>query len=167
MPLFYANISNGLMLLTTVLFLFFVFFHFFFSNRFKSFSYLYDEDQFIASLKNDIVVVKSLPDDLKAARKRNEFKTFRPKNSASPNYYIKEVLPTLKKAKVVGLILADGGCLQVAGASLLPLLPIYTLTITKSSFLRKHTYSINRSPHSIKELMQNQLPRTAINLIEL
>lgn len=82
------------------------------SNHFKSFSYLYDEDQFIASLKNDIVVVKSLPDNLKAARKRNEFKTFRPKNSASPNYYIKEVLPTLKKAKVVGLILADGGCLQ-------------------------------------------------------
>jgi hypothetical protein len=143
MPLFYANRSNGLMLLTNVLFFFF--FHFFLSNRFKSFSYLYDEDQFIASLKNDIVVVKSLPDNLKAARKRNEFKTFRPKNSASPNYYIKEVLPTLKKAKVVGLILADGGCLQVAGASLLP---IYTLTITKSSFLRKHTYSINRSPHS-------------------
>lgn len=140
MPLFYANISNGLMLLTTVLF----FFHFFLSNRFKSFSYLYDEDQFIASLKNDIVVVKSLPDNLKAARKRNEFKTFRPKNSASPNYYIKEVLPTLKKAKVVGLILADGGCLQVAGASLL-----LTLTITKSSFLRTHTYSNNRSPHSI------------------
>lgn len=88
--------------------------------------------------------MKSLPDNLKAARKRNEFKTFRPKNSASPNYYIKEVLPTLKKAKVVGLILADGGCLQVAGASLL-----LTLTITKSSFLRKHTYSNNRSPHSI------------------
>ncbi|XP_062003088.1 protein EMBRYO SAC DEVELOPMENT ARREST 30 [Rosa rugosa] len=82
------------------------------STRFKSFSYLYDEEQFIASLKNDIIVVKSLPDNLKAARKRNEFKTFRPKNSASPNYYIKEVLPTLKKSKVVGLILADGGCLQ-------------------------------------------------------
>ncbi|XP_050370407.1 protein EMBRYO SAC DEVELOPMENT ARREST 30 [Argentina anserina] len=82
------------------------------SNRFKSFSYLYDEEQFIASLKNDIIVVKSLPDSLKAARKRNEFKTFKPKNSASPEYYIKEVLPMLKKAKVVGLILADGGCLQ-------------------------------------------------------
>ncbi|PRQ45908.1 putative GDP-fucose protein O-fucosyltransferase [Rosa chinensis] len=82
------------------------------STRFKSFSYLYDEEQFIASLKNDIIVVKSLPDNLKAARKRNEFKTFRPKNSASPSYYIKEVLPSLKKSKVVGLILADGGCLQ-------------------------------------------------------
>ncbi|KAL6219387.1 hypothetical protein ACLB2K_007146 [Fragaria x ananassa] len=82
------------------------------SIRFKSFSYLYDEDQFIASLKNDIIVVKSLPHNLKSARKRNEFKTFRPKNSASPDYYIKQVLPTLKKSKVVGLILADGACLQ-------------------------------------------------------
>ncbi|KAL6225992.1 hypothetical protein ACLB2K_004840 [Fragaria x ananassa] len=82
------------------------------SNGFKSFSYLYDEDQFIASLKNDIIVVKSLPRNLKSARKRNEFKTFRPKNSASPDYYIKQVLPTLKKSKVVGLILADGACLQ-------------------------------------------------------
>lgn len=90
------------------------------SNRFKSFSYLYDEDQFIASLKNDIIVVKSLPHNLKSARKRNEFKTFRPKNSASPDYYIKQVLPTLKKSKVVGLILADGACLQVPAASLLP-----------------------------------------------
>ncbi|XVF56862.1 hypothetical protein PTKIN_Ptkin06aG0154300 [Pterospermum kingtungense] len=82
------------------------------SYKFKSFSYLYDEDQFIASLKNDVNIVKSLPEYLKAARKRNEFTTFKPKNSASPNFYIKEILPNLKKAKVVGLIITDGGCLQ-------------------------------------------------------
>ncbi|XWS57869.1 hypothetical protein CRYUN_Cryun09bG0210300 [Craigia yunnanensis] len=82
------------------------------SYKFKSFSYLYDEEQFIASLKNDVNVVKSLPEYLKAARRRNEFPTFKLQNSASPNFYVKEILPNLKKAKVVGLIIMDGGCLQ-------------------------------------------------------
>ncbi|KDP27357.1 hypothetical protein JCGZ_20181 [Jatropha curcas] len=82
------------------------------SNEFKSFSYLYDEEQFIASLKKDVIIVKSLPENLKAARKRNEFPTFKPKASASPNFYIKEILPKLRKAKVIGLVVADGGCLQ-------------------------------------------------------
>ncbi|XP_015578803.2 protein EMBRYO SAC DEVELOPMENT ARREST 30 [Ricinus communis] len=82
------------------------------SSKFKSFSYLYDEEQFIASLKNDIIVVKSLPDNLKAARKKNAFPTLKPKSSASPNFYFKDILPKLKKAKVIGLVLADGGCLQ-------------------------------------------------------
>ncbi|KAK6232794.1 hypothetical protein SCA6_002867 [Theobroma cacao] len=82
------------------------------SYKFKSFSYLYDEEQFIASLKNDVIIVKSLPEYLKAARRKNEFPTFKPKNSASPSFYVKEILPSLKKAKVVGLIITDGGCLQ-------------------------------------------------------
>ncbi|GLT95373.1 hypothetical protein SLE2022_130580 [Rubroshorea leprosula] len=82
------------------------------SYKFKSFSYLYDEEQFTASLIRDIIIVKSLPENLKAARKRNEFPTFKPKSSASPNFYIQVVLPKLKKAKAIGLILTDGGCLQ-------------------------------------------------------
>ncbi|CAK9322503.1 unnamed protein product [Citrullus colocynthis] len=82
------------------------------SDRFKSFSYLYNEEQFISYLKNDVVVVKSLPDNLKASRKRNEFPTFKPKSSASPSYYLQKVLPSLKNAKVIGLVLNDGGCLQ-------------------------------------------------------
>ncbi|XP_010549684.1 PREDICTED: uncharacterized protein LOC104820779 isoform X2 [Tarenaya hassleriana] len=82
------------------------------SYKFKSFSYLYDEDQFIAFLKNDIMVVKSLPESLKGARKRNEFPIFKPKTSASPNFYLKDVLPKLKKDKVIGLIVSNGGCLQ-------------------------------------------------------
>ncbi|MBA0668638.1 hypothetical protein Goklo_001529 [Gossypium klotzschianum] len=82
------------------------------SYKFKSFSYLYDEEQFIMLLKNDVNIVKSLPEYLKAARRRSEFPTFKPKNSASPNFYVKEVLPNLKKAKVVGLIVTDGGCLK-------------------------------------------------------
>ncbi|CAN1791078.1 Protein EMBRYO SAC DEVELOPMENT ARREST 30 [Linum perenne] len=82
------------------------------SNKFKSFSYLYDEDQFIASLKNDVRIVKSLPANLRAARKRNEFPIFKPKISATISFYIKEILPKLRKSKVIGLILADGGCVQ-------------------------------------------------------
>ncbi|KAJ6434106.1 hypothetical protein OIU84_017753 [Salix udensis] len=82
------------------------------SYKFKSFSYLYDEDQFIASLKNDVNIVKSLPENLKAARRRNEFRTYKPKRFASPNFYVKEILPALKKSKVIGLLLHDGGCLQ-------------------------------------------------------
>lgn len=82
------------------------------SYKFKSFSYLYNEEQFIASLTRDVIIVKSLPENLKAARKRNEFPTFKPKVSTSPNYYIQEVLPKLKRTQVIGLILTDGGCLQ-------------------------------------------------------
>lgn len=54
----------------------------------------------------------SLPDNLKASRKRNEFPTFKPKSSASPSYYLQKVLPSLKNAKVIGLVLNDGRCLQ-------------------------------------------------------
>ncbi|KAK8545526.1 hypothetical protein V6N13_066805 [Hibiscus sabdariffa] len=82
------------------------------SYKFKSFTYLYDEEEFIISLKNDVNIVKTLPEYLKAARKRSEFPIFKPQNSASPNFYVREVLPKLKKAKVVGLIITDGGCLQ-------------------------------------------------------
>ncbi|KAI5554770.1 hypothetical protein BDE02_19G037700 [Populus trichocarpa] len=82
------------------------------SYKFKSFSYLYDEEQFIASLKNDVIVVNSLPENLKAGRRRNEIHTYKPKSSASPSFYVKEILPELKKSKVIGLVLHDGGCLQ-------------------------------------------------------
>ncbi|KAK9290540.1 hypothetical protein L1049_008710 [Liquidambar formosana] len=82
------------------------------SFKFKSFSYLYNEEHFIASLTNDVIIVKSLPEKLKAARRMNKLPTFRPKSSASPSFYIKEILPKLKKTKVIGLVLTDGGCLQ-------------------------------------------------------
>ncbi|KAF6146976.1 hypothetical protein GIB67_036695 [Kingdonia uniflora] len=82
------------------------------SSKFKSFSYLYNEDQFIAALMNDVLVVKSLPKSLKEARRRNVFPTFKPKSSTSPSFYLKEVLPKLKKGKVVGLVVTAGGCLQ-------------------------------------------------------
>lgn len=83
------------------------------SSKFKSFSYLYNEDQFIAGLIKDVTIVKSLPPELNELRKLRRFPIFKPKTSASPTFYMKEVLPKLKKAKVVGLVLYDGGCLQV------------------------------------------------------
>lgn len=82
------------------------------SSKFKSFSYVYNEDQFIAALSNDLVIVKSLPYDLSQERKRNKFPTFSIRFSASPRFYIEEVLPKLKQSKAVGLLIADGGCLE-------------------------------------------------------
>ncbi|XP_073285870.1 protein EMBRYO SAC DEVELOPMENT ARREST 30-like isoform X2 [Primulina huaijiensis] len=82
------------------------------SSKFKSFSYLYNEEQFISVLANDVVIAKNLPHDLMEGRKRKQYPIFKPKRLSSPNYYLQDVLPKLKSAKVVGLILTDGGCLQ-------------------------------------------------------
>ncbi|KAL9312807.1 hypothetical protein ACSQ67_018259 [Phaseolus vulgaris] len=82
------------------------------SAKFKSFSYIYNEEQFIAYLKNDVVIAKSLPESLLERRKRNEIPTFKPTSSSSLNFYTKEILPKLKKSKVIGLVIANGGALQ-------------------------------------------------------
>ncbi|PIN22026.1 hypothetical protein CDL12_05271 [Handroanthus impetiginosus] len=82
------------------------------SSKFKSFSYLYDEEQFMAALASDVIIVKSLPSNMKEGRRRKQYPIFRPKSSSSPNLYLHEILPKLKNAKVIGLILTDGGCLQ-------------------------------------------------------
>ncbi|XP_020254873.1 uncharacterized protein At1g04910-like isoform X3 [Asparagus officinalis] len=82
------------------------------SPKFRSFSYLYNEEQFIGALSNDVVVVKNLPEDLKKARKKIKFPTFSPQRLASPTFYIEEVLPKLKISKVVRLLITDGGCLE-------------------------------------------------------
>ncbi|KAI3736340.1 hypothetical protein L6452_15879 [Arctium lappa] len=81
-------------------------------SEFKSFSYLYNEDHFIVSLQSDVIIVKDLPPKLKQARKRKECPIFKPEKSASPEYYIEEVLPKLKKGKIIGLVVVNGGCLQ-------------------------------------------------------
>ncbi|XP_074310703.1 protein EMBRYO SAC DEVELOPMENT ARREST 30 [Silene latifolia] len=92
------------------------------SSSYTSFSYLYNEEQFVAALKNDVIIVKTLPSKLKEARKQKQFPTFKPSRSASPSYYIDEVLPALREAKAVGLVISDGGCLQ---ATLSPSLAEY------------------------------------------
>ncbi|XP_073063690.1 protein EMBRYO SAC DEVELOPMENT ARREST 30-like isoform X3 [Primulina eburnea] len=82
------------------------------SSKFRSFSYLYNEEQFISVLANDVIIARNLPHDLMETRKRKQYPIFKPKRLSSPNYYLQDVLPKLKSAKVIGLILTDGGCLQ-------------------------------------------------------
>ncbi|KAL9248809.1 EMBRYO SAC DEVELOPMENT ARREST 30-like protein [Drosera capensis] len=82
------------------------------SSKYTSFSYLYNVEQFIAALKDDVVIVKSLPAKLKEGRKSKQYPTLKPSSSASASYYTNEVLPLLGKSKVIGLVISDGGCLQ-------------------------------------------------------
>ncbi|XP_055961430.1 O-fucosyltransferase 27 isoform X2 [Mercurialis annua] len=82
------------------------------SSEFKSFAYLYNEDEFMAALVKDIKVVKTLPKDLKGARRKKRIPSFKVSRSASPYFYLHQVLPVLSKHAVVELVVADGGCLQ-------------------------------------------------------
>ncbi|KAH6793438.1 O-fucosyltransferase family protein [Perilla frutescens var. hirtella] len=50
------------------------------STEFKSFAYLYSEDQFMTALVKDIRVVKTLPKDLKGARRKKEIPSFKVPN---------------------------------------------------------------------------------------
>ncbi|PWA86490.1 GDP-fucose protein O-fucosyltransferase [Artemisia annua] len=60
----------------------------------------------------DTFIPSSDPVVISAIIASHKLFTFKPKKSASPDYYIKEVLPELKKSNVVGLVVMDGGCLQ-------------------------------------------------------
>jgi hypothetical protein len=101
------------------------------SSKFKSFSYLYDEDHFIHSLSSDVVIVHGLPKDLREARKKIKFPTVSPRNSATPEYYIKEVLPRLVKSKVLGIIVNGGNCLQVSSETILTAFCFHSLASVK------------------------------------
>jgi hypothetical protein len=83
------------------------------SSEFKSFAYLYNEDQFMAALAKDVNIVKTLPKNLKWARRKKEIPSFKVRHSASPYYYLNQVLLVLKKHAVVELVVSEGGCLQV------------------------------------------------------
>ena len=71
------------------------------SSEFKSFAYLYDEDQFMAALVKDVVVVKALSKQLKEERRKKNIPAFKVPFAASPYYYQHRVLPILKKHSVV------------------------------------------------------------------
>lgn len=96
-----------------------------FSTEFKSFAYLYSEDQFMAALVGDIRVVKTLPKVLKGARRKKEIPSFKVPSSASPYFYLHHVLPVLNKHSVVELVVPDGGCLQVQLSLSMPLCIIH------------------------------------------
>ncbi|CAM8923244.1 unnamed protein product [Rhodiola kirilowii] len=82
------------------------------SSQFKSFSYLYNEDQFMAALAEHVKVEKTLPKHLKGARRKKAIPSFKVPFSASPYYYTRNVLPVLTKHSVVELVISEGGCLQ-------------------------------------------------------
>ncbi|CAK7335253.1 unnamed protein product [Dovyalis caffra] len=82
------------------------------SSQFKSFAYLYNEDQFMAALVKDVKVVKTLPQNLKGARRQKKIPSFKVPNSASPYFYLHHVLPVLNRHAVVELVVSNGGCLQ-------------------------------------------------------
>lgn len=68
----------------------------------------------MAALGDDIRIVKTLPKDLKGARRKKNIPSFKVQNSASPYFYLHHVLPVLNKHSVVELVVPDGGCLQVS-----------------------------------------------------
>lgn len=82
------------------------------STQFKSFAYLYNEDQFIAALAKDVKIVKTLPKDLKGARRKKEIPSFKVPHGASLYFYLHHVLPMLIKHSVVELLVSNGECLQ-------------------------------------------------------
>ena len=61
-----------------------------------------------------MAIVRGLPKDLREARKKIKFPTVSPRNSATPEYYMTEVLPRLVKSKVIGIIVNGGNCLKVS-----------------------------------------------------
>jgi hypothetical protein len=67
----------------------------------------------MAALAKDVIVVKTLPKNLKWARRKKEIPSFKVRYSASPYYYLNQVLVVLKKHLVVELVVSEGGCLQV------------------------------------------------------
>lgn len=83
------------------------------SSQFKSFAYLYNEEHFMASIANDVRVVKTLPKNLKWARRKKQIPSFKVSYGSSPYYYLHHVLPVLIKHSVVELVVPNGGCLQV------------------------------------------------------
>ena len=83
----------------------------FYSSKYKGFGYIYDEKHFITTLKRDVIVVKSLPKELMAIKKKLKF--VQTSILSSPEFYLKEVLPVLKRKGVLGLLISGGGCLKV------------------------------------------------------
>ncbi|EFH53468.1 hypothetical protein ARALYDRAFT_484728 [Arabidopsis lyrata subsp. lyrata] len=82
------------------------------SSQFKSFAYLYNEEHFMSSIANDVRVVKTLPKNLKWARRKKQIPSFKVSYGSSPYYYLHHVLPVLIKHSVVELVVPHGGCLQ-------------------------------------------------------
>lgn len=84
----------------------------------------------MAALAKDVKVVKTLPKNLKWARRKKEIPSFKVRYSASPYYYLNRVLVVLKRYSVVELVVSEGGCLQVMTVIVsLPISGIHSLRL--------------------------------------
>lgn len=125
------------------------------SSKFKSFSYLYNEEQFISALAKDVKVIKTLPKNLKGARREKKIPHFMAPYHASPYFYLHHVLPVLNKHSVVELVISNGGCLQVwynlvpAPSILLNWISRNLLFLFHSEVMRSFWYRIGYSPTPI------------------
>lgn len=86
-----------------------------------------------------MAIVRGLPKDLREARKKIKFPTVSPRNSATPEYYITEVLPRLVKSKVIGIIVNGGNCLKVSST---PMLTLFCLPFYFQRVLRAVVYGL-------------------------
>ncbi|XP_057522063.1 O-fucosyltransferase 27-like isoform X1 [Amaranthus tricolor] len=123
------------------------------SSEFKSFAYLYNEDQFMAALVKDVNIVKTLPKNLKEARRKKAVPLYKVPNSASVYFYLHQVLPMLKKHSIVELVVSDGGCLQ---SNLPPNLEEYQRLRCRVAF---HALQFRRE---VQELATNILRRLRV-----
>ena len=84
----------------------------------------------MAALVKDVNIVKTLPKNLKEARRKKAVPLYKVPNSASVYFYLHQVLPMLKKHSIVEVVVSDGGCLQVMVDS------------SSLSFIFKHSLNI-------------------------
>ncbi|XP_030953267.1 rhamnogalacturonan I rhamnosyltransferase 1-like isoform X1 [Quercus lobata] len=68
---------------------------------------IFDVDHFITSLKDEVRILKELPPGLKGRVKNGKLKSLQPVSWSNMSYYYKEILPLLKKKKVVHLSRTD------------------------------------------------------------
>lgn len=79
----------------------------------------------MAALAKDVNIIKTLPKNLKGARRKKKIPVFRVPFAVSPYYYLHHVLPVLNKHLVVELVVSDGRCLQVIYCGCCDLLVIW------------------------------------------
>nr|PNR49682.1 hypothetical protein PHYPA_011578 [Physcomitrium patens] len=82
------------------------------SSKVKSFGYLYDEQHFITAVKDDVRVVKLLPNSFRTRASLQKLPVKTPTRFSSVQFYLDEVLPALSAHGACGLVFAKGGGLQ-------------------------------------------------------
>lgn len=79
----------------------------------------------MAALKDDVQVVKLLPEELRTRARLQEQPVKITLRDSSVQYYLDEILPALAAHGACGLVFQDGGGLQVPQPSLIASFPAY------------------------------------------